>query len=227
MKDTACFYMGKADSSVVVKACESLGIHCSRAYDELHPTQKHYAYIISLARDPVARNISAFFDATHRELRSMPTLPTVEELTTRFLDHWPYGNHMRPLIWFQACFERELGLDVFSQPFSKRKGWAIYGDERRVLVIRTDYLVKKLGKALSELYDLPEDQWPVVTSAGVLGSCGIKKYGHDIGEYYSTFLQEVRLPADYLQKMYDSDYAKHFFFKAELERFRQRWSGES
>lgn len=224
MKDTACFYFGKADSTVVINACRSLDIHCSRAYDELEPSQKDYPYIISLVREPVGRNVSAFFDATANELASMPKLPTVEELTTRFLDHWPFGNHMRPLIWFQACFERELGIDVFDQSFSKRLGWKIY--ESRVLVIRTDHLSKKLGKAMSELYGLPEDVWPIVTSTKDLGSRGVDKYAHGIGDYYGSFLEEVWLPADYLEKMYESEYAKHFFFKAELERLRQRWSGE-
>lgn len=218
--DTACFYLGKSGSSTVIGACESLGFHCSRAYDELHHTQKDYRYIISLAREPVARNLSAFFDESVVAWGEHGAPQTTEELTEAFLQRWPDRGHQRPLAWWRGNFEAELGLDVFAHRFPRRKGWAVHeAGGKRVLIIRMDMLTKKLGKALAELYALPGDTWPVVQHRAK----GEEKYAHGVGELYVMFLAEVCLPVWYLDRMYGSEYAEHFWFGAELKRFRKRW----
>jgi hypothetical protein len=221
--DTCVFYFGKAGSSTVIAACESLGYHCSRAGDALAPEQAHYKYVISLAREPVARNVSTFFNDISNELgvkMQQGKQVRLEDLKERFLHEWSSG--IRPLVWFQACFGRELGIDVYADKFPKRKGWKIYeAGRKRVLVIRTEDLTKKLGKALSELYGLEETEWPVVEHRAK----GHEKYAHGVGDVYARFLDWVTLPESYLDKMYKSQYAEHFWSKAALNRFRKRWMG--
>lgn len=220
MKDTVCFYMGKAGSSTVVAACESLGIHCSRAYDKLEGPQADYRYIITLVRDPVARNLSAFFEEHVDGWVEKGQWPALERMAWHFLN-WPTTEHNHPLGWFDSVLGMETGLDVYQCEWSPRKGWAVYDHgPRRILVIRTDVLTKKLGAAMAELYE-DEALEPVVGHRAK----GVDKFGHGLGEVYGEWLEMVRLPADYLDWMYSSDYARHFWFKAELQRLRERWQG--
>jgi hypothetical protein len=217
-RDTVCFYMGKAGSSTVIRACESVNIHCSRAYDRLEGPQADYRYVITLAREPVARNLSAFFEEHVDGWAEKGSWPPLERMAWHFLEGW--GDHVRPLAWFNGALLWETGLDVYQCEWSPRKGWAVYDHgPRRVLVIRTDKLTKKLGAALRELYGLEENVYPAVEHRGR----GAEKFGHGLGEVYSEWVAMVRLPQQYLDWMYGSDYAQHFWFKTELARLRKRW----
>ena len=213
------FYMGKAGSSTVKHACETVGIDMPRCYSELPPAD--YNQVISLVRDPIARNVSAFFapsvNPLHRQLRAYARYDP--RLLYEFLEVFPKKEHDRPLIWFDEIFKPAAGIDVYATPFPKQKGYNIYeGEQYRALVIRTEDLDKKLAKALVEFLDLPDD---VVIPVEHLGQREVVP----TAELYIDFLAKVAMPDWYIEKMYGSKYASHFYSKAALERFAKRWAG--
>ena len=48
----------------------------------------------------------------------------------------------------------------------------------------------------------------------------------DYGPTYKEFVRSIRLPVGYIEEMYQSKYAKHFYSDEEIDRFRKRWLGE-
>jgi len=215
------FYMGKAGSSTVKHVCGAIGIDMPRCYSELPPAD--YSQVISLVRDPIARNVSAFFAPSVNPLTGQLHAYAGYDprLLHEFLEVFPKKEHDRPLIWFDEIFKPAAGIDVYATPFPKQKGYKIYEGERyRALVIRTEDLGKKLAKALVEFLGLPDD---------VMIPVEHKARGQEevpsIARLYTDFLEKVAMPDWYIERMYGSKYAKHFYSKAALERFTKRWAG--
>src|SRR5262249_47952622 len=49
----------------------------------------------------------------------------------------------------------------------------------------------------------------------------------EYNDIYKAFVRSIMLPEDYLTRMYDSDFARHFYTDAELKDFRSRWTTRS
>jgi hypothetical protein len=77
--------------------------------------------IISLTREPIGRNIAAFFQNFERETGKKYELSnfTPQELMDIFVNYYP---HSIPLDWFDNYFKPFLGIDVYEYPFPKEQG---------------------------------------------------------------------------------------------------------
>jgi len=211
----AVFYMGKAGSSTVIQTCKQLDTDTPRCYNEL-PVEG-YNHVISLARDPIARNISAFFAIEWERLQAYKEYDP--QLLRYFLEMFPQEQHNRPLVWFDEVFKPATGIDIYATKFPKTKGYDIYeGERHRVLVIKTKDLEAKLAKGLVELLGLPDDVEITVEH---------RPRGQDVYQavagLYTDFLDSVVMPKDYIERMYESKYANHFYSKAALNRLAKRW----
>lgn len=169
-------------------------------------------YVVSLVRDPVARNISDFFrvgpDALGLDFRA----EAMDVLGAAFLER--YAGHDEPLVWFDAQLKATFGLDVYERPFPQETGYAIYENELvKALVLRLEDLRFCAPSAFQEWLGL--DGFELV-AANVTEPKGT-------GTLYRTFLESVELPPEYLSRMYGSRYARHFYSAEELARFREQW----
>jgi hypothetical protein len=173
--------------------------------------------VITLVRDPVQRNVSAFFenltevipDVYERHARGEISLAGVRDI---FLDRY---DHNAPLDWFQSQLEPVFGIDVFATRFDAGAGHATYeGTLARLLLIRLENLTACGEAAISEFLGL--DHFELVTS-----NVGRQKRYQEL---YAEFERTVTLPESYLARMYDSRLARHFYTDAEIETFRQRWT---
>jgi hypothetical protein len=183
--------------------------------------------VITLVREPVARNIGTFFQ--HVEVLDEDEAAWhVRALSYEFELTVPKGD-LEPLarMFFERCrhdqalnfFDREFkglwGIDVFAEPFPKEQGFQTYGNGRMdVLLLRLEDLNRCGAQALGDFLKRP----PVPIVSKNVG--GDKPYA----ELYSLFKKRIELPGWYLDKMYGSRLATHFYTPAELERFRERWS---
>lgn len=173
--------------------------------------------VITLVRDPVQRNVSAFFenltevipDAYERRARGDLT---AAELLDAFLERY---DHHAPLSWFQAQLQPVFDVDVFATPFDPDRGWALYESPRaRVLLVRLEDLTGTGERAIREFLGLEVFRLRTANT------------GHDkpYAAMYAEFGREVGLPADYLDRMYDSAVARHFYSDAEIDAQRRRWT---
>lgn len=179
-------------------------------------TQDRCWKIITLVRDPVARNVSAFFQNLSLYV---PGVDGNENMDAFGVDRvieifFSEFDHDRPLVWFDEEIAGVAGIDVFKDPFDTVNGFKIYGDEdRTVLVIRLEDLERSGAEALSAYLDYPVDSLVVSNTADTKGYRML----------YREFLSRVSFPVDYLDRMYDSKFCRHFYTDTERERMRQRW----
>lgn len=200
------YSMHKVGSSTIMNAIRSIGYIPGRGYPEnlhdLNPLDQ-WEKFITLVRDPIARNISYFFES--RQPTDKRWLPEV------FLKE---TDHHYPLRWFDEWPLYHFG-DVLDQPFSRKKGWQIYDD---LLLIRTESIMDGLQDAFTELFDLPEGT--IVSVEHRAETTLTRPYGRD----YQDFLDNVKIPEYLLDEIYGSRFMEHFYYKKEIAEFRKRWS---
>jgi len=208
------FQMGKVASASITKAVGGRQVHLtspSKIFDDLRRgyCRHHFNSIlmmlsrpnefITAVREPVARNLSSYMQNAERNGWSRNF--------EGFLREFP---HSEPLNWFDEEFLPFTGVDVFASPFPHERGWQII--DGRILILKAETSPETKEEGLSEFLRRPV-KLPVV-------NVGLeKKYSDDY-----VRLQANRIPNDYLTSMYNSKYVKHFYTKAEIEAFRDRWS---
>jgi hypothetical protein len=94
-------------------------------------------------------------------------------------------------------------------------GYCIHRTDRiRLLLLRSENLRAQLNSAMRAFLGLPSLA-PRSANTG-----GEKPYG----PVYRRFLAEAVLPPDYLNWMYESRLARHFYHRTEVQCFRDFWS---
>lgn len=182
--------------------------------------------VVTLVRDPVVRNVSAFFqnldvelvNADHQyRIRSTYNFEVtlgigdIDRLVDLFIETL---DHDTPIIWFDSQMKAVFGVDVFSSDFPRSRGYKIYeGELADVLVLRLEDLDGCACEAFQEFLGL-EDLTLQSTNIG-----SDKPYQ----PIYREFLDSAVLPDSYLDRMYTSKYARHFYSQEEIDAFRARW----
>lgn len=174
--------------------------------------------VITLVRDPVATNISGFFQnyawwppELQRRLQEGSTA-NLDDLSACFFSNYP---HDVPLTWFDIEMTPIFGIDVFSSPFPSEKGYQIYQSER------SEALLLKLEKLDEIAVDALQSFLSINNFRLVKENVGHEKWYSDI---YDQFKATVRLPDSYLNKMYRSPFAQHFYREEEINAFMTRWN---
>lgn len=172
--------------------------------------------IISLTREPIGRNISAFFHNFERDT-GVPYADSkfsTEELRSIFLSNY---DHDFPLNWFDKTILDNFGIDVFSRPFPSH-GFTTYSNANvSVLVMRSEIADREKVTAIKEFLGVREFQL-------VNTNIGARK---DYAAAYRAFIENVRLPPEYVEKMCESRYFRHFYDEAAISAARQRWSEDA
>ena len=117
--------------------------------------------IISLVRDPISRNISAFFESLRdhipdwRERYAQGTL-TLYEVQALFLKS--SSAYEKPDVWFDSQVKSipAFGIDVYATPFPHEIGYKIYpgAAQANLLLIRLENLKECAERAMQEFLGL-------------------------------------------------------------------------
>ncbi len=177
--------------------------------------------VITLIRDPVARNISTFFEsfnvlfAKHaRKYNFDLANPDVriDDIIKLFLEE---ANHDLPLVWFDKYMAPVFGIDVYASEFPSTSGYEIYkGENAELLLIRLEDLDKCAKDAFHEYLGLKDFALKKTNIASE------KKYS----DAYSAFKSSIQLPKTYLERIYSDKFTRHFYTPQERERFMKRWT---
>lgn len=184
--------------------------------------------IVTLVRDPIARNIADFFEnstvrpsgrARQYKVQSdwynfeiMVNDNALEELIQIFLEKY---KHDCPLQYFDLEFKSVLGIDLYASDFPTSRGYKIYkGNEFDILLIRLEDLNKCATEAFKEFLSI--DNLTLLNR-----NVGTKK---EYADMYRVFKNHIVFPEGYIDRMYSSKLARHFYSEAEIERFRKKWS---
>jgi hypothetical protein len=193
-------------------------------YEQIQTENRHWK-IVTLIREPIARNMSTFFE--NLEVTKNPNstkyvvksdyygfnievdIKQVGPLIELFFDRLV---HDRPLNYFNDEIKYVLGVDVFESAFPRDKGYMVYRDNKVDLVlIRLEDLDRCASKAFKDFLDI--DDFTLVQT----NMASKKVYA----PLYKEFKRKIHFPEDYVNRMYESKYARHFYSDEEIDGFRR------
>jgi hypothetical protein len=198
---------------------------------------------ISLIRDPLARNLSNFFqqivvkplpgdgnarwrvvssyygfESTVRADKSGAPdahAPGMRELIELFFDRVDHDFHVH---WLEHELSGMLDIDVYASPFPTDKGYAIYHSDRAdVLLFRLRDLNRSVTQAVHEFLGFQDF---CLNNANV----GDRKAYADV---YQAFKASIVFPSAFLDRMYDSRFARHFYTESERQALRAQWTTDA
>ncbi|MDF1823583.1 MAG: putative capsular polysaccharide synthesis family protein [Verrucomicrobiales bacterium] len=236
------YQMGKVGSSTVTYSLRRNGIECehihrilpsniSRVRDEhiergVSPkdervgealwdrlaTTTEQVRIITMVREPISRNISAYF----QNLKDFFHEGQVQDVKlSRAIDTFlsDYAHDV-PLNWFDEEFKAVTGVDVYEHSFDPATGWTRIQEGRiDLLLMRVELDDEQKTKAVSEFVGLPSLR---LENENV----GSEK---DYAKLYQSFKGAITLPDQYKVDMLESKYAKHFYNAEELLSAAEKW----
>jgi hypothetical protein len=204
---------------------------CQYVVDKLarHPENKMQA--ISLIRDPLARNLSNFFQHIHVEPLPATIAGQRWKLVSSFFDfeivageedlgelievYFRKEWHDFPALWIDRELGGVLGIDIFASPFPRDAGYAIYHSPRAdLLLIRLRDLNRCASTAIQEFLHL--DAFKLVNA-----NVGETKAYVDV---YRAFKTQITFPESFLDRTYNSGFVKHCYSEAERQELRAQWT---
>ncbi len=172
--------------------------------------------IITLVRDPIAQNMSSFFQIIDLYITDFfkryenKTLE-VKELTELFLELYSpecvFNN------WFDVEMKPVFGIDVYANEFPKSRGYEIYrGKWADLLLLRLENLNQCAGEAINEYLGI--ENFRLIN----------KNIAHDKKYYsaYKEFKNTVELPESHIDSIYKLKQVQHFYTSEEIQGFRAR-----
>lgn len=188
--------------------------------------------IVTLVREPIARNLSAFFQffktqplarshkeiyrvkSTHHKFETIINPDDPEDINRLAELFFQRLNHQYPLRYFDLELKAVFGIDVFASDFPKRKGYKIYKEKQAdVLLIRLENMRETARDAFKEFLNI--DQFDLINTN--------ISHQKDYAPIYKKFVSSVSIPKEYVREMYDSKYMRHFYSQEEINRFTAKW----
>lgn len=169
--------------------------------------------IICPIREPVSRNISSYFHDYEAITGRSPAdnNTSLEELIDQF---YKINHNERGLIWFDDEFYRLLNINVYDYEFPKSQGFQhIVKGRFNILIYKLELPDEKKVQIISDFFNLKNFSIRRVNE-------GKQKKYRDI---YNAFLTNFVVKDNYLDNMYNSKYAKHFYSTDEIDKFRAKW----
>jgi len=211
------YTMGKVGSQSILYTLKNEGIPCEHMhyiygggeYDsyrkqgaeelrtEIYPEDR----IISLVREPLARNLSAYFH--NNEKRNL----SAAEMHADFLENY-YFHY--PDVWFETELNRLFDIDIFARDFPTEQGYKIYNEN--LMIIRLENLNDVFTDCFEEFTGYKNIQLDYFNSAK--SKNGSNRY-YDMCKMkypYSVVLQ--------LQMLYT------FYSDREIKGFINKWESE-
>jgi len=170
--------------------------------------------LITLVREPLARNLSKFFymigsyvpSIDNRRELSKEDIPRLRDI---FMHQFP--DHTEPARWFEEELRAVFGYDIMDYPFDPTIGYATYGP---ILILRTEDLDRVGATALADFLD--------TDIKGIKRTNTSRDQGYN--DLYSHFKRVVKFPYDFLTYIYDNEYTRHFYTQPEIDNLIRRWS---
>ena len=183
-------------------------------HDRLIKQCSQPTFLISLVREPIGRNISAFFQNMGSIVQSSnaPENLDVDQMVSHFLEQY---SHDVPLTWFDDEMKATTGIDVYEKPFSIEEGQVTFSaDPFHLLVMRHDLPDEQKEQAIRKFLDNDAFQLSRHNEASA------KSYSQS----YKAFLKRITIPESYAERMLSSQYAQHFYSDEEREKLHTKWT---
>jgi len=167
-------------------------------------------WILSGFRNPVRRNISAYFQHLNRRSRN---LDKPAYLVREFFSCYPQGTHIE---WFDIELKEYLGINIYDYPFDYKKGYIVIREGKiNLLLYRTENLdsvieylssiTNSLGKTIDN-YNVYTDKW--------------------YSDIYMKFSEKIDFSHEYINYIYDNDVTRYFYTEDQINDMKKEYVGE-
>lgn len=189
------------------KAVDERGVRLNNMFIK---SNKRPIHIISLVRNPIDRNMSAFFQNKEYYTKKHDYSDT-EKLTNLFYQLY---DHDTPLNWFDREFKDCLNVDIYDSSFPKDKKYKLLkSNNYNILLMRVDL----------------EDSIKENIISAFLGISNFKLKNKNVGiqktynEEYKDFKRKINLSDSYMNKMLNSKFTNYFYTNSEISEIRSKW----
>ena len=201
-----------------------------RAFDQ--QDDKRVWKIITLTREPVGRNISAFFEnldvvagdtegefeISSHYYRIDPTVVSVDDIEKLSDLFFSRATHDSPLKFFDREIKDVFGIDVLGSGFPKEKGYGIYRSARaELLVLKLECLEECAGAAFKEFLGIDDFKF-------IKQNIAAKKV---YAPLYEAFKDHANIDSGYADELYDSEFMHTFYSNDEIQVARNKWLRDS
>ena len=172
--------------------------------------------IISMVRDPISRDISAYFSCFQEYILYDIVQSDTYKGINDYLDrHTKVGDYGAIFEWFNMEIKKIFGIDVLEYDFNKEKGYQIIQkDNVELLLVKAeqlDFCQDIIGKFV-EVEDFKVERKNV-------GSEKLCKF------VYDEVKKRIEIPKYILDFYYKENKAMdHFYTAEEKEKLRKKWS---
>lgn len=174
--------------------------------------------VISLVREPVSGNISRMFQSINDYFPNFRKgwengSIDVQDLIDAFFDDFPH--HDWCLNWFDLEMQPVFGIDVYAFPFPMEKGYQVIEEDGvDLLLLKLEDLNNCAASAFKEFLHIDDFE---LSGDNVANA---KSYQ----EAYRQFKKTIVFPTDYLDRLLDSKYTRHFYIDQEIEAIKAKWT---
>jgi hypothetical protein len=170
-------------------------------------------FVISPVREPIARNISDFFQnfELYTGVNYNESTFSIEELIELFLRK---SYHNGPGAWHDTHFKPIFGIDVYDYEFPPNGVQVIHHNNTKLLVMRSELPDCVKESVVRDFLNLP------IFSLANRNVASDKEYS----EAYRKFKEAFSPPNWYIQKMYESRFFKHFYGEKQKEKLIRKWT---
>jgi hypothetical protein len=172
--------------------------------------------IVSLVRDPIARNASTFFYALDEFIPGWESAYTKGDLSLTDMIKIFVSKRafvLTALNWFEEQMKPVFDIDVYQAPFPQEAGYQIYSSSKAdLLLLRLENLRSCAREAFARFLRIPNLELQTVNA-------GSERKTADL---YNKFLAEP-LPPDYIDWTYSFKLPQHFYTEEELDNFKRKW----
>jgi hypothetical protein len=163
--------------------------------------------IVTPIREPIARNLSAYFWSLPKDAKYTPDI-----YKHQFINNY---QHEWLLNWFDHEFNNLFEMDIYELAFNQHRGYSIYEgmwnkQPLSILIVQQEKLMFNFKEILVRFFHT--DAYPVVPRVNET-----KQW------FYKDFKCWLKLPEDFLEKIYTSKYARHFYGEHDITHFKNKW----
>jgi len=169
--------------------------------------------IITTIREPIARNLSAFFEVFeyHTGSNVKDWKGDVNDLQQFFQTEF---DHNYALNWFDDEYKMMLGIDIYQQKFDSTLKYKIIKNENLdILLFRIDISDNEKENLIKDFLGLNNFK---LTNKNI----GQKK---DYNKLYMNLKENIKLSSTYIDEMLDSKFTNHFYSMSEILELKKKY----
>jgi len=181
--------------------------------------------IITLVRDPVARDVSMFFQRLpywYTHYLNANNYGKISRADGDEIIHESFNksfDHDYSVTWFDKEIKRFTGIDVMEMEFNKDKGFGIAKRGKFSLLVLTLEKMEE-NHASGVIEEFVGQKFSLVKGRNEGGN----KWYSDV---YKRFRKNYKFEANYVNQKYSGGWVQKFYPEEDLNEFRKKWLTQS